>query len=204
MLPQGPILRADASGAIRNAAATCRGFALVPAVELGADADAMPGCFPVRVKPRAGGEALIVSSSAPLFMGSALERGFDLEGCRPGDSWQILTFEDRAAGVLPAPKTQRLVRLASPAAVGVAAPVGEVGQLVRPHYRSWVFYFSGALGAAKLWARSAGGVWYAAEDLSPVDEPVISRVVLAGGGRIAIVAAAPGMNVEIDVNVEVG
>ncbi|MFZ5469470.1 MAG: hypothetical protein ACOZIN_08540 [Myxococcota bacterium] len=203
------IRQADADGKILQAGGTGIGFCLLPAVEPGAGATVGPGSYPVRVRFKGEGEVLEISNGTP-FVRHQPFRGFDVENCQQGDSWQIVTLESRCESIgAAAAKTRHARQVQAATAIPTAAAVnGDAsGFRLYPGDRELQFYITGAGVDVDLYTQALSGVWHLAERLAEAADArplVIARTVAGAIGRLYLRASAGGGLVEIDRESEVG
>lgn len=194
----------DSSGNARDVGGRAHGFRLVPSRQVGALVTSRPGSYPIRVTTDTG-QQFDVSSDESRLLAEPFN-WLQLTGGESGDGWRVQLFEARHEAVFPAGQRSTVaVQVQAATACPTAAPSGTDGFKVRPGTRAHTFYAGGTATTARLWVRSAGGTWVdTGEDLDFAANAAQSRVVTNSADRVYLKAAASGMTIEIDSEVEVG
>lgn len=205
------VQQADDAGELREVGARGIGFQLVPAIAPGAAATVRAGSFPVRVRLRCGGKQLgdefpVVNSSCQWVAREGEEfTSFDVLGAEAGDSWLVVTLENKGDGVISAgAKTRYTAQVQEATELPTAAPADGDGYRIRPGTLSHDLYFSGTLGDVTVWQRSRGGTWYESTQVIDGNDGESHLEVKVAADRIYFQAAGAGQLLELDVTEEVG
>lgn len=195
----------DSTGSARDVGGRAHGFRVVPGRQVGAAVNVRPGSYPIRVTTD-GGQRFDVTSDEARLLGEPFN-WLQLTGGEAGDVWRVQLLEQRHEAVFPAGQRSAVpVQVQAATACPTIAPtLATEGFKVRPGTRAHTFYAAGVATTARLWVRSAGGTWVdTGEDLDFTANAAQSRIVTNSADRVYLRAAAGGMTIEIDSEVEVG